>query len=92
MSRINPSPKMNFREAVSEIFYNWQLCSGHEHHQLRRDEHGIHVDKLFIGPTEADYKMDHWELEPGVYDKLNKFLDVLLPNLEPMSKEDTPEV
>jgi hypothetical protein len=82
-------PVMNFREAVSEIFWNWQLQSSMPFHHLQRDEEGIHVDKLYIGPTEAQYKMENWIVGPGVYEKLNRFLDVLLPMLEPL--EEVPE-
>lgn len=82
---------MNFREAVAEIFWNWQLNSSMKHHHLQRDEDGIHTDKLYIGPTEAHYKTTTWVVAPGVYEKLNQFLDFLIPMLEPLPPEDDPQ-
>lgn len=88
MQRKTPEPgelpELNFREAVSEIFWNWQLNSSHPHHHLERhsDEPCITVDKLYITPTTASYKMQNWTLAPGVWDKLNLWLDSFLPMLE----------
>ncbi len=88
---VNEVPTMNFREAVSEIFWNWQLCSGRDHHQLERGEDGtgpyITVDKLTITKTWASYKTQNWTLAPGVWEKLILFLDTLEPMLEPMEGE-----
>lgn len=77
---------LNFRGILSEIFYSWQLNSKMEHHHLKRheDKDGkyITVDKLFICSESAQYKMENWKLEPGVWEKLNEFLDAMLPKLE----------
>jgi hypothetical protein len=86
------SPDMDFRSAVSEIFWNWQLHSNMPHHQLERGvdqgEPYITVDKLTITPTWASYKMQNWKVLPGVFDKLTTFLDGLIPMLEPQEPYD----
>jgi hypothetical protein len=58
------------------------------HHQIQRDKHGIHVDKLYLGPTDAQYKTSNWNVAPGVYEKLNLVLDVILPLLEPRETDE----
>jgi len=84
-------PTLNFREALSEILWNWQPQSSMAHHQIQRDEDGIHVDKLYLGPTTAQYKTSNWNVAPGVYEKLNLVLDVILPLLEPHETDENPE-
>jgi hypothetical protein len=35
------------------------------------------LNKLAITPTEVSYKMDLWELDPKVYQKFLKFMELL---------------
>lgn len=89
----NEIPTMNFRGVMSEIFWNWQLHSDMLYHQLERGEDPdrgpyISVDKLCITPTHASYKTSNWTLEPGVWEKLNIFLDCVVPMLEPFDTKD----
>jgi len=90
---VKTLPVLNFRATISEIFYSWELCSGMQHHQLERgaDKDGpyITVNKLTITPTWASYKMENWQLAPGVWEKLQTFLDCMLPMLEPYNEEPT---
>lgn len=88
----NKLPIMNFREAMAEICWNWQPC-GCSWHQITRnltnDYPYISIDKFEITPTHASYKTDNWELAPGVWERINAVLDVMLPLLEPLETDES---
>lgn len=65
----------SFKELLNEICwsYNYPL------HDIYRHENGDYsIDKLYIGPLEASYKTDIYELSPKVFEDLNRFYDFLV--------------
>lgn len=69
-----------FKELMDEIVYSW---TWQEYDQLRREvcpETGVPsftLNKLYISPTEVQYKTENCKLAVGVFDKLEEFYKLL---------------
>ena len=57
--------KLNFKQLFDEIVYDWDY-----NYTLRKVKEGFVVNKLYIEPDAAYYKTDMYELEEGVFEKV----------------------
>jgi hypothetical protein len=60
-------------QLFSEITYSWDYL--HSRFIKCKDGH-YNLNKLDITPTEVTYKMDIWKLNPDVYQKFLKFVEL----------------
>ena len=68
------TPEADFPMVFSQICYDW----GYDPKNILMDDHGnFVVNKTYITPIEMTYKMQKWTLKPGVFEKLEKLLEML---------------
>lgn len=65
----------NFLDVFDEIAYDWESQYGMNKH----DDGTYSVNKLYIGPDWMSYKTNNWILAPGVFEKVEKFYNLLYP-------------
>lgn len=63
----------NFKELLDEIAWSWQYGV----YELEKHEDGYSLNKLFITRDRVTYKLENWELAPGVYEDLERFYEFL---------------
>ena len=69
MNRIS-----SFKELLNEIMWSWEYPS----YDFDKDEKGnFHLNKLYITPIDVTYKLEHWELAPGVFEEVQRFYEFL---------------
>jgi hypothetical protein len=63
-----------FKELMNEIAWSWLYPS----HEFVKDEKGnFYCNKLYITPTEVSYKLERYELAPGVFEDVERFYEFL---------------
>ena len=66
----------NFLDVFNEIAWDWESQYGMTKHL----DGSFSINKLYITPTEMSYKTDNWILAPGVFEKVEKFYNLLYPS------------
>lgn len=65
-----------FKELMDYIFYSWDY-----NYELRRLSTGeLQLNKLTIGKDFVDYKTEYSPLKDGLFEKLEKFYELLQEN------------
>jgi hypothetical protein len=66
----------NFLDVFDEIAYDWESQYG----MTKHSDGTFSINKLYIGPDYMSYKTQHWTLGPGVFEKVEKFYNLLYPS------------
>ena len=70
----NSEPILTFKELVDVLNYDWGFDPNN---LVKLDENTYQVNKTTIGKDFVDYKTEHSYLAPGVFEKLEKFYELL---------------
>lgn len=69
----NEAKITTFKELMDEVSYSWD-----HNYEIHKTEEGNYVlNKLYISPTLVTYKTWSWDLSPGVFEKFEKFMELL---------------
>ena len=73
MKTPNCSPITTFKDLMSEVSYSWD----YDYEIIKTKEGHYSLNKLYIAPEYVTYKMDCYDLAPGVFAKFEKFYELL---------------
>jgi hypothetical protein len=62
-----------FKELLNQILWSWE----YPNYDLVKHEDGYELNKLFIKKDRATYKLEFWNLAPGVYEDVERFYEFL---------------
>ena len=63
----------SFTELLMEIAWSWE----YPQYDFIKYKDGYALNKLYITKDEVTYKLERWELAPGVYEEFERFYEFL---------------
>jgi hypothetical protein len=67
----------SFKELMNEIAYSWDW---NYEFSFDEQENYFYLNKLCISPDRVSYKLENWELAPGVFEDVKAFYKLLNPS------------